>query len=303
MSKHIIRIGTRASALALWQTQWVADQLTSRYPDIQLEIKEISTTGDRVRNRPIFEASTVGVFVKELEAALFDGEIDIAVHSLKDLPSKIIPGLVIAAVPKREDPRDVLVSRHGVTLEKLPPGAKVGTSSRRRMAQVLVMRPDLEIIDIRGNVDTRLNKAMSEPYDAIVLAMAGIKRLDREESITQILPIEVMLPAAGQGALATETREEDEDTRALVFALEHRATRLAIEAERKFLEILGGGCHAPVGAFAEIKDNALWLRCFVANVHGTKVINGSAKGALSEAKDIGRNLAIEVLDKGARNLF
>lgn len=303
MTKQIVHIGTRGSALALWQTQWVVQKLRNHHPDCEFKITEISTTGDRVRNRPIFEANTVGIFVKELEAALLDGEIDIAVHSLKDLPSRTIPGLMIAAVPEREDPRDVMVSRHGLTVEELPPGAKVGTSSRRRAAQLLALRPELSVIDIRGNVDTRLEKAATELYDAIILALAGIKRLGREASITQILSPEMMLPAAGQGALAVETREEDGKTQSLVAVLDHPQTRFAIEAERKFMEILGGGCHAPVAAYAVVTGKDLWLRCLAANINGTTVIKGNRKGSVFDAKKIGHLLAEEILDQGARNLF
>ena len=301
--KKVVRIGTRASALALWQTEWVVDRLRSLHPHVRFEIVEIRTTGDRVRDRPLFQAGSVGLFVKELEAALIDGEIDVAVHSLKDMPSRVTPGLAIAAVPEREDPRDALVSRLGLTIDALPQGARVGTSSRRRAAQLLALRPDLEILDIRGNVDTRLRKAEAEPYDATVLAVAGLVRLGREGRITQVIPPEVMLPPAGQGALAVEIRADDEETHALAAALDHRETRQAVTAERAFMARLGGGCHVPIGAYAVVDQDHLWFRGLVSSIDGQIVLRGGCRGPADQPEALGSALAEDLLAKGAAELL
>jgi hydroxymethylbilane synthase len=303
LTKTIVRIGTRGSDLALWQTEWVVERLRALHPDVDYRITEIRTTGDRVRDRPLFQAGSVGLFVKELEAALLDGEVDLAVHSLKDMPSRVTPGLAIGAVPEREDPRDALVSRWGHTVDALPQGAQVGTSSRRRAAQLLALRPDLEILDIRGNVDTRLRKAEADPYDAIVLAVAGLKRLGKGDRITEILPPEVMLPPAGQGALAVEVRADDERTRALVAPVDHRETRRAVTAERAFMARLGGGCHVPIGAFAVVDQETLWFRGLVSSVDGQTMLRGGCRGPLTRPEDLGAALAEDLLAKGAEELL
>ncbi|MGD1993364.1 MAG: hydroxymethylbilane synthase [Anaerolineae bacterium] len=303
MTKDTIRIGTRGSDLALWQTEWVVDRLRALHPAVDFEITEIRTTGDRVRDRPLFQAGTVGLFVKELEAALLDGEVDLAVHSLKDMPSRVTPGLTIAAVPEREDPRDALVSRWGHTVDALPQGARVGTSSRRRAAQLLALRPDLEILDIRGNVDTRLRKAEAEPYDAIVLAVAGLRRLGKGDRITQIIPPEVMLPPAGQGALAVEIRADDKRTQALVAPVDHLETRRAVTAERAFMARLRGGCHVPIGAFAVVDQETLWFRGLVSSVDGQTMLHGGCRGPLARPEDLGAALAEDLLAKGAEELL
>jgi hydroxymethylbilane synthase len=299
----VVRLGTRGSALALWQTEWVAQRLRALHPHVHFEITEIRTTGDRVRDRPLFRAGSVGLFVKELEAALLDEEIDVAVHSLKDMPSRVTPGLAIAAVPERADPRDALVSRLGLPLDALPSGARVGTSSRRRAAQLLALRPDLEILDIRGNVDTRLRKAEGEPYDALVLAVAGLVRLGQGERITQVFPPELMLPPAGQGALAVEIRAADQDVRSLMAPIDHRDTRRTVTAERAFMARLGGGCHVPIGAYAVVDGEQLWLRGLVSSLDGRRVLRSERRGPADTAGALGRAVAADLLDRGAGELL
>lgn len=303
MHENLIRIGTRGSTLALWQTNSVVKRLLSQYPEVKFQIKEIKTTGDRVRNRPLFQAITVGLFVKELEAALIDGEIDLAVHSLKDMPSQTTPGLTIIAVTEREDPRDALVSRLGKGLFELPNGARIGTCSRRRAAQLLSTRSDFKILDIRGNVDTRLMKAQQEPYDAIVLAMAGLIRLGKQDLVTQVFEPEMMLPAAGQGVLALEVRADDEYTQKRVATIEHADTRAAITSERTFMAIIGAGCHVPVGAYAQVGEGRIWLRGLVASLDGKTIIWGERRGTIDHSTKLGQDLAEELLSKGASKLL
>ncbi len=303
MHKKPIRIGTRGSALALWQTNSVVKLLKTHFPEAKFDIKEIKTTGDRVRNHPLFQASTVGLFVKELEMALIDGEIDLAVHSLKDMPSQTTPSLSIAAVIEREDPRDALISRLGKGIWDLPNGARIGTSSRRRAAQLLSARPDFEILDLRGNVDTRLKKSEQKPYDAIVLAMAGLIRLGKRDLVTQILEPEMMLPAAGQGALALEVRADDETTRKHVASIEHADSRIAVDSERSFMAIIGAGCHVPVGAYAQVEEGRIWLRGLVASLNGQTIIRGERRDSVDHSTRLAQNLAEELLSKGAGKLL
>ncbi|MBL1217988.1 MAG: hydroxymethylbilane synthase [Planctomycetes bacterium] len=252
-SSETIRIGTRASALARWQTDYVGRLLSTQYPTRRIEIQVFSTRGDEVLDQPLPEVGGKGLFTAELEAALRSGAIDLAVHSLKDLPVDDSPGLVVGAVPVRVDPSDVLVSRSRYTLRSLPDGATVGTSSVRRGAQLRYTRPDLKLHDIRGNIDTRLRKALDPngPYDAVLLAHAGLERLELTEHISEVLDLEIMLPAPGQGALSIQCRDEAEAL-SLLAPIEHAETRLAVEAERAFLARLGGGCSVPIGALAGI---------------------------------------------------
>jgi hydroxymethylbilane synthase len=245
----------------------------------------------------------VGLFVKELEHALLTGEIDLAVHSLKDMPSQVTSGLDIVAVPERVDPRDVLISRRGLPLAGLSPGARIGTSSRRRTAQLLERRPDFQIVNIRGNVDTRLRKAKSEEYDAIVLAAAGLIRLGQADQITEILSPEVMLPAAGQGALAVEVRADDERARSLVAPMGHPLTLTAITAERAFMARLGGGCHVPVAAYAMVEGGQIWLRGLVGSLDGCAMVRGERRTPVSQAEMAGWALAEELLNQGASELL
>jgi hydroxymethylbilane synthase len=243
------------------------------------------------------------LFVKELEYALLDSEIDLAVHSLKDMPSRTPPGLSLAAVPERADPRDTLVSQAGLKLNELPPGSRVGTGSPRRRAQILALRPDLEVVGIRGNVDTRLSKVKEPAYDAVVLAAAGLDRLGRKDAITEMLAPETMLPAAGQGALAVELRADDEATHALVASVNHPPSWAAVGAERAFMARLGAGCHVPAAAYAIIDESDLWLRTLVADLDGQEIIRGERRGPLGEAELLGRSVAEELLDRGAGDVL
>jgi hydroxymethylbilane synthase len=301
MTPTRLRIGTRASALARWQAHWVARQLTDG--GVQVELIPISTRGDDADRTRVAELG-IGVFTKELERALLDGAVDVAVHSLKDLPTTVAEGLVLAAIPERESPRDVLVSRQQDTLERLMPHAVIGTSSQRRRAQLLHVRPDLEMRDIRGNVDTRLEKVAAGQYDAVVLAEAGLKRLALESRITQVLGPELVLPAAGQGALAIETRIDDEVTRRAVVGLDHELTRCAVVAERALLAALSAGCSAPVGAWAQYRgDGPLNLRAVVLSLDGRQRLTATSSADGSSAEQLGRDVAGQLLAEGAAALI
>ena len=275
----------------------------SHHPDVQLEIVEVSTRGDRDRGVPLHQAGGVGLFVKELEYALLDDEIDLAVHSLKDMPSRTPPRLSLAAVPERADPRDTLISQAGLELSELLPGSRVGTGSPRRRAQILALRPDLEVVGIRGNVDTRLSKVQEAAYDAVVLAAAGLDRLGRRDAITQVFAPEMILPAAGQGALAVELRADDEATHALVAPVNHPPSWAAVGAERAFMARLGAGCHVPAAAYALVTEREIWLRCLVADLDGEKILRGERRGAIDEAAFLGKSVAEELLGRGAGQLL
>ncbi|MDR7434343.1 MAG: hydroxymethylbilane synthase [Armatimonadota bacterium] len=273
---HRVRVGTRGSALARAQTRWVIEQLSRARPDASFEEVIITTSGDRGR-----VDAWPGAFTRELEEALLAGKIDIAVHSLKDLPTEQPPGLVIGAIPPRGDPRDALISREGHTLATLPEGARIGTTSERRAVQLLAFRPDLTILGIRGNVDTRLRKLSQGDCEAIVLASAGLHRLGRAQEITEVLPLEIMLPAPGQGALAVEVRADDKPILDLVSALDHLPTRKAVQAEREFLRVLGGGCRIPVGAYATVEEDGISLSGMVGTRAG-RILRGSVRAASPE---------------------
>lgn len=296
-----LRLGTRASALARWQADWVAAQLEQHGQ--QVELVPITTQGDVVRG-PLGETGQVGLFTKELQAALLDGRIDLAVHSLKDLPSERVPGLVLASVLPRESVRDVLLSREGLSLATLPAAAKVGTGSLRRRAQLLRLRGDLQPLDIRGNVDTRIRKLQAGEFDAIVLAEAGLNRLNLMGHATEVLNPEQMLPAVGQGALGIETREADQRTRAAVAALDDMATHAAVLAERALLSTLRGGCLAPVGAWArEFSRGQLQLDAIVLSPDGKQFITASRRANLGESIQLGQQAGKELLDQGAAELI
>jgi hydroxymethylbilane synthase len=287
-------IGSRGSPLALWQSRWVAAELEKL--GIATTIEIIKTTGDKITDVALSKAGTKGLFTKELEEALLDGRIDLAVHSLKDMPTELPAGLILAATPVREDPRDALV---GSPLARLPEGARVGTSSLRRMAQLKDLRPDLVIESIRGNVDTRLRKLDEGQFDAILLAAAGLNRLGLSERIAELLPAEVMCPAVGQGALAIETRDEDSPAR----ALDDRATRVAVTAERAVLAGLGGGCQVPIGAHAWLEGETLHLRAAVIAPGGGQPLIRTAQGPAAEAQALGEALAGELLASGAARIL
>jgi len=298
-----LTFGTRPSALARWQTQWVVDRLRAAWPGLDCRIAEFVTSGDRDPHTPLPEIGGKGLFTEELESALRSGEIDIAVHSLKDLPVEDAPGLALGAIGERADARDVWVSRDGWTLATLPRGARVGTCSPRRTAQILAARPDLTILPLRGNVDLRIQKAMRGDYAAIVLAAAGVLRLGMSECISDYLPLEIMLPAPGQGALAVQCRAGDRATRDLLAAIDDAATRAAVTAERVFLLALGGGCSAPIAAYAEWRMQNAECRMIglVASLDGRRLIR--VRGAGTDPESLGRDLAHQALAQGAGELL
>jgi len=290
-------IASRGSQLALWQARWVSARLTALGHECRIEI--IKTTGDKITDVPLAKVGTKGLFTKEIEEALLDGRADLAVHSLKDLPTELPEGLVLAAVPEREDARDAVV---GKRLADLPAGAKVGTSSLRRSAQLRKLRPDLVIESVRGNLDTRLRKLDEGQYDAILLAAAGLKRLGWGDRIAEILPAETMCSAVGQGALAIETRASGAGFE-VVQAMDHADTHAAVLAERGVLSALGGGCQVPIGAHATVEGERLDLLGVVASPGGDEVIRGAASGAASQAESLGRALGNELLERGARRIL
>lgn len=301
MTLQRLIIGTRGSALALWQAQHVAENLKALIPNLDVAIQEIKTLGDRVRDRALSEVGGKGLFVKEIETALAAGEIDLAVHSLKDMPTAQPPGLTLAAVLERADPRDALLVRGGGDLHGLPGGARVGTSSMRRRAQLLAARPDLQVVDLRGNVDTRLRKLREGQYDAVILAVAGLERLGHVGAISQLLPFEIMLPAVGQGALCIETRADDTATRALITPLDHAPTHRAAQAERAFLRRLEGGCQVPIGAYAQVNGGRIHLRGLVASLDGRRIVRDEIDGPAAEA--LGIELAERLLAAGGDQIL
>ena len=289
-----LRIATRGSRLALVQTGLVADALRAAHPDLRVEVVEINTEGDRDRQTPLRVLGGRGVFVKAVEDALLDGRADVAVHSLKDVPSEPVPGLTIAAVPERADPRDVLVASEGRSLAELPAGSRVGTSSRRRAALLHALRPDLETIEIRGNVDTRIQKVLDGEADAVILAASGMDRLGRLGEATQCFEAMEFLPAPGQGALGVQCRNDDGDTLGLLAALDHAATRAATDAERGLLSALGTGCSLPVGAYATVSGDLLALRGMLAQDDQMMPDFGDATGPIADAEAIGRGLGVRL---------
>jgi hydroxymethylbilane synthase len=299
-----LRLGTRASALARTQSQTVADALTEA-TGCAVELVPITTEGDR-SSAAIPQLGGTGVFVTAIRSALIDGSIDLAVHSYKDLPTAPASGLTLAAVPVREDPRDALVARDGLTLGELPPGARIGTGAPRRVAQLRALGLGLDIVPIRGNVDTRVGRVLDGDLDAVVLARAGLARLGRLDVVTETLDPLQVLPAPAQGALAVECRSSDARTRELIGRLEHPATRSCITAERSTLAALEAGCSAPVAAYAEIAEGddgpELFLRASVTAIDGSDAVRGSTSGRLADAADLGRALAAELLDRGAARL-
>jgi hydroxymethylbilane synthase len=295
-----LRLGTRKSPLARWQADWVAARLKER--DVDVEMVFISTEGD-VRRGPLGEIGGQGLFTKRIQHLLLDGQIDLAVHSLKDLPTEPVPGLMLAAVPEREAVGDVLVSNTTASLDDLPQRAKVGTGSNRRRAQLLNYRSDLQVGDIRGNVDTRLRKLDEGEFDAIVLAEAGLRRLGLAERIGQVLPREIMLPAVGQGALGIETRQADDDARQVVEPLNDRGTRAAVIAERALLAGLRAGCLAPVGAWGRIDDEMLLLEAAVLSPDGAQRLLAAGTAPPGEPEALGEKVARDLLAQGATELI
>lgn len=297
-----IRIGSRGSALARWQTDWVAARLQESWPGLTCHIEYFSTSGDRVTDRPLPEIGGKGVFTEDLALALQQKTIDVAVHSLKDLPVEGTPGLTLAAICERADARDALIAAQPWTLMSLPQRARIGTSSLRRAAQLLAARPDLTLLPIRGNIDTRVRKALSGEYDAILLAAAGLGRLGLDNHIVELLPFDMMLPAPGQGALAVECRADDTHVRELLNAIDHAPTRRAVTAERAFLKALGGGCSAPVGAYSRVNAQGQLKLCgLVASTNGQQVIHVFNKD--EDPYQLGALVAQEALEMGAGALL
>jgi hydroxymethylbilane synthase len=289
-----LRIGSRGSQLALWQAHHIRELLQGRGHAVEIEI--IKTTGDKITDVPLAKVGTKGMFTKEIEEALVENRIDLAVHSLKDLPTELATDFEIAAITARENPRDVFCSVKFARVDKLPQRANVGTSSLRRQAQLMALRPDLQISALRGNVDTRLRKLEAGDYDAIILAAAGLNRLGRTKLVRQVIPVEVMTPAAGQGALAIEIRNGDNVTRALVAFLDDAAARTTTTCERALLNTLGGGCQVPIGAFAEVDGGCIRLHGLVAHPDGTKVLR--ERGVGDDPKRVGKEVGEILLRRG-----
>jgi hydroxymethylbilane synthase len=297
-----LRIGSRGSALALWQAEFIRDWLV-RTAGASAEIITIRTAGDHFQQGSVAQIGLKGVFIKEIEDALLDGSVDLAIHSLKDVPTEIPAGLALVAIPPREDPRDCLISRSGAGLAALPHGARVGTSSLRRQAQLRRARPDLEILELRGNVDTRLRRVAEGAMDAAVLAYAGVKRLKQEARVAEVLATELMLPAVGQGALAVEAREDNREAANLLAPLEHPDTRVAVTAERAVLAALQGGCQVPLGAWARIENGRLLLDACVCAVDGSEIVRDRAAGSAAQPEALGRALGEKLLAAGADRLL
>jgi hydroxymethylbilane synthase len=298
-----LRIATRKSPLALWQANHVRDALMASTPGLNVELVTMTTQGDKILDTPLAKVGGKGLFVKELELGLLEGRADLAVHSMKDVPVEFPEGLGLAAVLQREDPRDVLISNVFSNIDALPKGARVGTSSLRRQCQLRARRPDVEILDLRGNVNTRLAKLDGGDYDAVLLAAAGVKRMGWEDRITEFLPPEQFLPAIGQGAIGIETRLLDERVSRLVAALNDEQTATRVRAERALNEGLQGGCQVPIAGYSEIADGVIVLRALVGRPDGTGLVQGVISGKPEDAEELGRVLADDLLSRGAKEIL
>ncbi len=298
-----LRIGTRGSLLALRQSEQVKAALSAMHPELRIELEIIKTTGDKILDVPLAKVGGKGLFVKEIEEALLARQVDLAVHSMKDVPSMLPEGLEIGVVPAREDPRDVLVSGKAGTLEELPQGAVIGTSSLRRGAQALAVRPDLRVETLRGNLDTRLRKARDGSYDAVILAAAGLHRMGWKDRVTAYLDPDVFIPAIGQGALGIEIRADDREVWGLLRGLHDVSTAVAVTAERAFLRELEGGCQVPIGGHAQVRGASVALTGLVASLDGRTLYRETRQAPREEAERLGRELARELLDRGARTIL
>ncbi|MCD1126009.1 hydroxymethylbilane synthase [Jinshanibacter sp. LJY008] len=303
MSTNTIRIATRQSPLALWQAHYVRDRLLAFHPNLTVELVTMVTRGDIILDTPLAKVGGKGLFVKELEIAMLEGRADIAVHSMKDVPVAFPEGLGLVTICEREDPRDAFVSNRFNSLDELPAGSMVGTSSLRRQCQLRARRPDLVITDLRGNVGTRLSKLDNGQYDAIILAAAGLKRLKLEQRISSFMTPEESLPAVGQGAVGIECRLNDLRTRELLVPLNDAATETRVIAERAMNARLEGGCQVPIGSYAELEGDELWLRALVGAPDGSKMIRGERRGPASDAEKMGIALAEELLSQGADEIL
>ncbi|MBT5029166.1 MAG: hydroxymethylbilane synthase [Nitrospina sp.] len=303
MELRKLKIGSRGSPLALWQANWIKDQLEEHNPGFSVEIIIIKTSGDKIQDVPLAKIGGKGLFVKEIEEALMNKSIDFAVHSMKDMPIKFPFGLSIASVTKRENPFDALISKNNIQLDDLPQGAKIGTGSLRRVSQLLHYRPDLTLIPLRGNVETRIKKLETEGLDAIILAAAGLKRLGWGDQISEIISPEILLPAMGQGAVGIETRKHDVDNQVLLADMDDEDTHLALDAERQIVTVLEGGCNVPIGAFATIDGYEMTLRGLVASLDGKTVYKKELKGEKMKAKALGDELGKALLDMGGDKIM
>lgn len=303
MKKNTVIIGTRSSKLALWQANYIKECIGKQYPELTVSLVQIMTTGDKILDVPLAKIGGKGLFTKEIETAMLNGEIDLAVHCLKDMPTQLPVGLGLVAITQRLDAGDALISPQYGTIDKLPQGAKVGTSSLRRKAQLLRYRPDLQIRDLRGNLDTRLKKMEVEGLDGIILAVAGLKRLGWEKLITQILPHDICLPAVGQGALAIQTRTDDVEIGAILEFLDHQETRWAVEAERAYLAEVEGGCQIPLGVYGAMQGDLLVLDAIISSIDGTQHISQSISGQPAAGVELGRTLARRMLAAGGREML
>ena len=299
----LVRIATRKSALALWQAEFVKAELERFHADVRVELVPMSTQGDIILDTPLAKIGGKGLFVKELEQAMLDGRADIAVHSMKDVPVEFPEGLELYTICEREDPRDAFVSNNFANLSELPQGAIVGTSSLRRQCQIKALRPDLDIRDLRGNVNTRLGKLDDGQYDAIILAAAGLIRLEMESRIADYIEPEVSLPANGQGAVGIECRIDDEVTKALLAPLEHTQTRIRVNAERSMNRYLEGGCQVPIGAYALVDGEQVHLRGLVGAVDGSEILRDEVTGHVNDAEKLGIELAKKLLAQGADKIL
>ena len=302
-NQPILRIATRESALALWQANYVKDRLEAAHAELTVELVPMTTKGDQILDTPLAKVGGKGLFVKELEVAMLEGRADIAVHSMKDVPVEFPDGLMLHTICEREDPRDAFVSNTYEDFESLPAGAVVGTSSLRRQCQIKALRPDLEIRDLRGNVNTRLRKLDEGQYDAIILAAAGLIRLEMPERIKQYMPTEVLLPANGQGAVGIECRTDDEQVKQYLAVLEHAETRARVLTERAMNRKLEGGCQVPIGAYSEVEGETIYLRGLVGAVDGSEIIRGNIEGHIDQGEALGQQLAQQLLDKGADSIL
>jgi len=302
MTLKRLTIGTRGSRLALWQAEWVRSRIREMWPGCQVSLVKIKTTGDRILDVPLAQVGGKGLFVKEIEEAMLREEIDIAVHSMKDVPTEFPPGLGLVCITSREDPRDALLSR-GIRFSDLPPGARIGTSALRRQAQLLAARPDLQMVSIRGNVESRIRKMKSEGLDVVILAAAGLKRLGFADQVTEYLPVSLSLPAIGQGALGIECRLHDTAVREAVSFLNDPVTAYCVRAERAFLKRCEGGCQVPIAAHGEMTGDVLRLSAFIGSVDGRKTVTGNVAGLGDRCDVLGAELADQLLGQGGLEIL
>jgi len=303
LKKNEIIIGTRGSKLALWQADLVKDAIVEKHHDLSVRIEIIKTTGDKILESPLSEMGGKGIFVKEIENALIENVIDIAVHSMKDVPTEIPAGLRIAAVLKRADPRDVLISKNNVKLLDLPKNSTILTGSLRRKAQILSLRQDINFQEIRGNIDTRFRKFYQSRYEGMILAKAGVERMDYEDKISEVISEDICLPAAGQGAIGLEIRENDDSVSEITDKLNHKNSELSVKAERAFLNGLGGGCQVPIGVLAKLVKDEIFIKGILSDLTGNKVIRDEISGGTTEAERLGTFLSEKILNQGGKEII